>query len=91
MIREKERRENIMIEEDVMSHPHEGNDNESADEGDQGETEKHDEIAQMNCENCKSRQNKITKLQKRIHNLKRRRDELKAINAQQEVSFVQIF
>ena len=84
MIREEERREKTVIEENVMSHPNETSDHEGADEGDQGEAEKHDEISQMNCELCKNRQEEITKLQKRIHNLKRRRDELKAINAQQE-------
>ena len=66
MIREEERREKIVIEENMLSHQHETSDHKCADEGDQGEAENHDKIAQMNCEHCKNRQEKITKLQKRI-------------------------
>ncbi len=85
MIREK-RLDNPAIEENMM--PNEPSDHESANEADQSgiDMAKDREIEKTNCESCNIRQDKITRLQKRIHNLKKRRDELKA-NAQQEVSF----
>ena len=68
-----------------MLHPHKASNDESADEGEEGEMEKDYKIAKINCENCRIHQDKILKQQKRIHNQKKRRDGLKAHNAEQEV------
>ena len=75
MIREKS---NVsfdhVVEGDVILQSHEPSDHESAgEEMPSGRnTAKDGEVGEKNCEKCGVRQQKILKLQKRIHNLKKK-------------------